>query len=276
MTIAGKTIVVTGASSGIGAAAARKLASQGAVVVPVGRSASKTAEIARELGVEPLTADYASLNDVRRLAAELLDRCPRIDVLANNAGGLWTQRIVTGDGNEQTFQVNTLAPFLLTRLLVDRLRESGGRVVNTSTMLVAKADLDLNDLDTTGGKYHPHQVYNNSKLGAALLIREFSRRYPQVPVADFHPGIIASEFARDMKLQQLLMKTPLKRPLRRLLKTPEQGAETLVYLATTTRDGLSNRYYVESKPGTESAKVKDQAKGGRLWDISSERVGLAA
>jgi NAD(P)-dependent dehydrogenase (short-subunit alcohol dehydrogenase family) len=275
MNVEGKTIVVTGASSGIGAAAARQLHGQGAVVVPVGRSASKTAAVARELGLEPLTADYASLGDVRRLAAELLDRCPRIDVLANNAGGLWTRRILTADGNEQTFQVNALAPYLLTRLLTERLQESGGRVINTSTMMVHKnAGLDLEDLDSVHG-YKAHKVYNGSKLAAALLTREFARRHPELGVADFHPGIIASEFARDMKLQRALMKTPLSGPLRRLLNTPEQGAETLVYLSGTT-DELRGNYYVKGQRGDESPKVRDRTAASRLWEISSRRVGLAA
>src|SRR3954447_11972948 len=131
----GKTIVITGASAGVGAAAARQLADLGADVVVVGRSPDKTAAVARSIGTEPLVADFARLSDVRRLAEQLLERCPKIDVLANNAGGIFPRRTVTEDGHELTFQVNHLAPFLLTALLRDRLVETGGsRVITTSSV----------------------------------------------------------------------------------------------------------------------------------------------
>ena len=147
----GMTVVITGASSGVGAAAARRSASQGATVVPVGRSVRRTAELAAEVGAEPVIADFADLDQVRRLAGTLLERCPRIDVLANNAGGLFSTREITVDGHEMNFQVNHLAPFLLTTLLLPRLLESAQqapvRVVATSSVGNRFGKVRLDDLD---------------------------------------------------------------------------------------------------------------------------------
>ena len=273
MSAAGKIVVLTGASAGIGAAAARQLHRDGVKVIPVGRNAAKTAAIAEELGEPGLTCNYADLADVRRLADALLERCPRIDVLANNAGGQWVKRELTKDGNEQQFQINCLAPFLLTRLLTDRLRESDGRVINTSTMMVHKhGHIDLDDLDSDH-RYKSHVVYTSSKVGAALLLREYARRNPDIETADYHPGIVASEFARDQKFQQLLLKTPLGKPLQKLLDTPETAAQTLVYLVETD-EKLTGGYYVKSKRAEESAVVQDVDNARKLWDIVSRRVGL--
>jgi NAD(P)-dependent dehydrogenase (short-subunit alcohol dehydrogenase family) len=273
MSAAGKIIVLTGASAGIGAAAARRLHRDGATVIPVGRNAAKTAAIADELGEPGLTCDYGDLSDVRRLADALLERCPRIDVLANNAGGQWVRRELTKDGNEQQFQVNCLAPFLLTRLLTERLRESKGRVVNTSTMMVHKhGHIDLDDLDSEH-RYKSHEVYTSSKVGAALLLREFARRNPDIETADYHPGIVASEFARDQKFQQFLLRTPLGKPMQKLLDSPETAAARLVFLCET-EDRLDGGYYFKNERTPENPVVLDVDNARKLWDIASRRVGL--
>ena len=141
-----RTIVITGASDGIGAAAARALAASGDRVVIVGRSPQKTEAIAAELGADHFIADFTRLADVRALAAELLRRYPRIDVLANNAGGIMGARELTADGHEKTLQVNHLAPFLLTTLLMDRLIESRASVINTSSAANRFGRLNLDDL----------------------------------------------------------------------------------------------------------------------------------
>ena len=129
-----RTIVITGGSDGIGAASARQLHEAGEQVVLVGRNPEKTARVARELGAPSFVADYSELSQVRDLAASLLEQYPRIDVLANNAGGIFGERKVTGDGNELTFQVNHLGGFLLTNLLLERLIESEGSVIQTSSL----------------------------------------------------------------------------------------------------------------------------------------------
>src|SRR5215212_2530201 len=236
MSVAGKTIVLTGASAGIGAAAARQLHRLGAHVVPVGRSAERTAAIAAELGVAPLTADFANLADVRRLANDLLERCPRIDVLANNAGGFWPRRTHTVDGNEITFQVNALAPYLLTRLLTERLQASSGRVIATSSHAHYSGRLNLGDLSNARSSWM--RIYATSKLAGALLTREYARRHPELGVADFHPGFVATSIARGLPIIGLLATTPL----RHLLPGPERGTEKLVYLAGTG-ERLDGGYY---------------------------------
>ena len=165
------TIIVTGASAGIGAASARQLRARGHDVVIVGRSPAKTEALAREIGVPFHVADYARLADVRRLATELA-RYDRIDVLANNAGGIMGGREVTADGFEKTFQVNHLAPFLLTRLLLARLVASRAKVIQTSS---GAANLwgrkfDIADLQNPRG-YRPERAYGNGKLANILFTR---------------------------------------------------------------------------------------------------------
>jgi NAD(P)-dependent dehydrogenase (short-subunit alcohol dehydrogenase family) len=264
MSVVGKTIMLTGASAGIGAAAARRLQELGANVVRIGRSSERMAAIGAELSVAPLTSDFSRLDEVRRLADALLERCPRIDVLANNAGGAWTRRIVTVDGYEQTFQVNVLAPYLLMRLLADRLHESGGRVITTSSMAHQAGHLDLHNLNR-----YSWRSYSTSKLAIMLLDREFARRHPDIGVADFHPGVIASEFWRSIAPLRLLLKTPL----RYLIGSSEQGADTLVYLAGTD-EPLHAGYYVNRRRVQERAAARDPVTADALWDRCAAMVGL--
>jgi NAD(P)-dependent dehydrogenase (short-subunit alcohol dehydrogenase family) len=265
--VAGKTIVLTGASAGIGAAAARELHRLGARVVPIGRSAERTGALASELGVPPLVADFARLDDVRRVADRLLAQYPRIDVLANNAGGAWRRRTITVDGFEQTFQVNVLAPYLLMRLLADRLRERNGRVITTSSRAHTTGHLDLRRV--TNPRAFSWRSYSTSKLAIMLLDREYARRYPDIGVADFHPGVVATEFWRDLAPIRLLLKTPLHY----VLATSEQGADTLVYLAGTS-EPLHGGYYVNRRRVRESAAARDPVTGARLWDVCADLVGL--
>jgi NAD(P)-dependent dehydrogenase (short-subunit alcohol dehydrogenase family) len=267
MSVAGKTIVLTGASSGIGAAAARHLHRLGANVVPVGRSAERTAAIAAELGVAPLTADFANLADVRRLAADILERCPRIDVLANNAGGFWPRRTSTVDGNEITFQVNALAPYLLTRLLTGRVQASDGRVITTSSHAHYWVRLNLDDLGNAGRSWP--RVYATTKLAGAILTRELARRHPELGVADFHPGFVATSLARGVPVVGFLATTPL----RHLLTGPEQGARTLVYLAGTG-ERLAGGYYEACRPARLGKAANDPVVARKLWEICARLVGL--
>ena len=172
-----RTVVVTGASDGIGAEAARELAAAGDHVVVVGRSPAKTAALATELGTDHLVADFSRLDDVRVLADAPLAGCPRIDVLANNAGAIFAgTRSTTTDGHESTFQVNYLAPFLLTELLHDRLVESRATVVNTSSIAGGRfGRLDLDNLESTRG-YSAARAYGSSKLAQTA------------PGTDWQPG----------------------------------------------------------------------------------------
>lgn len=194
-----QTIVITGASDGIGAAAARQLSANGAHVVLVGRSRAKTAAVAAELQAPYHLADFAELEQVRALAAELATAHPRIDVLANNAGGIMGPRDVTRDGFEKTFQVNHLAPFLLTYLLLPTLAPSSAKVLATSSAAAKLwGKIDLEDLQLERA-YSPEKAYGNAKLANILFTRELHRRYAKhgIAAAAFHPGTGATNFASD-------------------------------------------------------------------------------
>ncbi|MEV4130442.1 SDR family NAD(P)-dependent oxidoreductase [Nocardia sp. NPDC049707] len=271
------TLVVTGASSGIGAAAARRFRQLGATVAVVGRSPGRTAAVAAEIGADPHLVDFSRLDDVRRLADELLARYPRIDVLANNAGGLFFSRKTTPDGHEMTFQVNYLAPFLLTNLLLDRLAEApqGARVINTVSAFYRKGRLDLDDLDRTRGRYSTMQAYYSAKLATVIFTLELSRRMhgSNVVASAFHPGIVASDIYRDKAIIRILAASPLGKIMQ---STPEQGAEPLLYLATTpdpaTVDGAF--FHRSSRAELENAQAGDPDLAARLYQRSAELAGL--
>lgn len=269
--MAPKTIVITGASDGVGAAAARQLARDGHHVVVVGRTPEKTAAVAVDTGGEYLLADFAVLNDVRNLASELLQRYPRIDVLANNAGAIFGKdRQVTVDGHEMTFQVNYLAPFLLTRLLTDRLLESRGTVINTSSVANRIfASVDLDDLEAEKD-YKPRKAYGDTKLEQILFTQEFDRRYRSHGVTStaFHPGNIASSFS---SAKGSAMHAVYQTPLRHLfLTSPEKGARTLVFLAEGTpgEDYPTGKYYVRRKVARPNGQARDGALALGLWNRS--------
>ncbi|TFC80398.1 SDR family NAD(P)-dependent oxidoreductase [Cryobacterium cheniae] len=268
-----RTIVITGASDGIGAAAARALSQSGDRVVIVGRSPAKTAAIAAELGADFLVADFSRLDEVRNLAVELQERYPRIDVLANNAGGIMGERETTVDGCEKTFQVNHLAPFLLTTLLMDRLIASQARVINTSSaanLLFGK--IDLGDLQAET-KYSANKSYGDAKLANILFTRELHHRYSDqgLTTAAFHPGVVATSFSTgSTTLMRLIYQTPLKR----LLLGAEQGADTLVWLATAKpgTDWASGEYYEKRRIQKANKQAYDAQLAAELWERSSALV----
>ena len=219
-----QTIIITGASDGIGAAAARQLAASGERVVLVGRSQAKTAAVAAELDAPHYVADYADLGQVRSLAAELQAIYPRIDVLANNAGGILGDRQVTKDGFEKTFQVNHLAPFLLTSLLLPALTASSAKVLQTSSVAAKNyGKINIDDLQNERD-YSPNKAYGDAKLANILFTRELHRRYHDqgISAAAFHPGNVATNFASDTTSWfRFMYHTPLKRLI---LTTPGKAA----------------------------------------------------
>ena len=273
----GKTIVITGASDGIGAAAARRLSRDGNEVVLVGRSPEKTAAVAGELGATSYTCDFADLADVRRLADALGSAHPRIDVLANNAGGIMGHRSLTKDGNELTLQVNHLAPFLLTNLLLPTLVESRATVVQTSSVAARLfGHLDLDDLQLERG-YSPDRAYGNGKLENILFTRELDRRHGAegVAAAAFHPGLVGTSFASDTTHpMRFLYQTPVVNKL--FLISPERGAKGLVWLATREpgRDWPTGRYFERNHVAKTNPQASDDALARGLWDRSAELVGL--
>ena len=275
--MAERTIVITGASDGIGASAARTLSGRGEHVVVVGRSRDKTGAVAGAIGADFFVTDFADLGQVRSLASELLERYPRIDILANNAGGIMGNRELTVDRHEKTFQVNHLAPFLLTTLLLDRLIESSATVINTSSAANSFwGNIVIDDLDAEK-KYSPNAAYGNGKLENILFTRELNRRYHAqgISTAAFHPGVVATSFATG---STSLMRFAYRGLFSRLLLTPEQGADTLVWLATTTpgTDWVSGEYYEKRAIQKANKQAYDARLALELWDRSAAMVSAPA
>jgi NAD(P)-dependent dehydrogenase (short-subunit alcohol dehydrogenase family) len=276
--MAGRTIVITGASDGLGAAAAERLHRSGEHVVVIGRSPQKTEAVATPLGADYFIADFADLTQVRELANQLLARYPHIDVLANNAGGMMgTEREVTIDGHEKTFQVNHLAPFLLTTLLLDRLIEGKATVLNTSSVGNRLfGHIDITDLENAR-KYRNSKAYGDAKLANILFTKELHRRYHSagISTAAFHPGPVASNFGSEsgMRSMSLVYRTALKNFL---LIGPEQGSDELVWLASSTPgvDWTSGEYYARHKPGRPNKQAFDTALAEQLWERSLDMVAV--
>jgi NAD(P)-dependent dehydrogenase (short-subunit alcohol dehydrogenase family) len=267
--LTGKTIIITGASDGVGAAAARQLSAKGENVIVVGRSPEKTKAFAADLGVDFFVADFAELSQVRQLASELLERYPRIDILANNAGGMVSTGVPTVDGHENVLQVNYLAPFLLTDLLMDRLIASDATVISTSSAyqpLVRKVSVD-DLLDTE--RFAGWKAYALSKIAIIMFIRELNRRHKAdgLKCASFHPGWVVSNLAPSSSSRgvALFQATGIGRIIG---KTADEGCEQLVWLATTVgdRDWTSGEYFWKHRPGKTHPITRDPAKVRELWD----------
>jgi|TARA_A100001391_G_scaffold205337_1_gene205124 NAD(P)-dependent dehydrogenase (short-subunit alcohol dehydrogenase family) len=273
-----RTIVITGASDGIGAAAARQLHKDGHRVVVVGRSPQKTEAVARETGAEYFLADFSRLDDVRKLAYDLNSRCDRIDVLANNAGGVFGDRTKTVDGFEQTIQINHLAPFLLTQLLMGKLVDSNASVIQTSSSGARiSGKLDINDLDQDK-TYSPIRAYGTAKLANILFTKELHRRYHTkgVSAAAFHPGNVATSFGSrtTSKLMKFITSFPLTRAT---FVSAETGAQQLVWLAEgkAGMDWVSGTYYEKFQPARRNnPQALDADLALKLWERSTQILGM--
>ena len=280
--MAGRTVLVTGATSGIGRATALGLATMGAQVAITGRDRGRTENAAREISaaggrnVEVFVADLSSQAQVRRLASEVLEGLPRIDVLVNNAGGYWSSRHVTADGLERTFAVNHLAPFLLTNLLLDRLERSApARVVTVASNAHATGRIDFDDLQGELS-YSGGRAYSQSKLANVLFTYQLARRMrgSAVTANALHPGVVRTSFGAEdpARIQRLLV--PLLRPV---MKSPAQGAATSIHLASALElEQVSGRYFANRRPTRSSTRSYDQAVAARLWEASADLVGLTA
>ncbi len=273
--MARKVIVITGASNGIGAAAAKRLSADGHRVVIVGRSPNKTEAVARKLGTDFHVADFAKLSEVCWLADELLKKYPRIDVLANNAGAIFgSKRRVTPNGHEFTFQVNYLAGFLLTTRLMDRLIESQATVICTSSISNSVfGHIDPDDLENEKN-YRPTKAYGDSKLAQILFTRELHRRYGYRGLAAvaFHPGNVASNFSIEPgSAFRMLYHTPIRHLW---TASPEKGADTLVFLAEGQPgvDFPSGGYFVKCKVAKPNRQANDHAVARELWNRSEAMI----
>ncbi|WNM41329.1 SDR family NAD(P)-dependent oxidoreductase [Micromonospora halotolerans] len=267
-----RTVVVTGASSGIGLAAAVDLARRGDRVVLVGRDPARLRAAGERLreccGEQPelFRADFAVLDDVRGLAERLRAAYDRIDVLANNAGAIVLQPVTTVDGFELSMQANHLAPFLLSNLLRDRV----GRMVVTASGAHRSGVLDPDDLNAALRRYRPMRAYGTSKQANILFAAEVARRWPEMPAHSFHPGVVRTRFGNESRLVALGM---------RLLpfRSPERGAETLVWLANQDPARLvDGGYYADRRLRRPLPKAADPALAARLWTASATAVGIDA
>jgi NAD(P)-dependent dehydrogenase (short-subunit alcohol dehydrogenase family) len=272
-------VVITGASSGIGRAAAEELGRRGARVAVLGRHPGRTHAVAASIEhAEPFVADFTSLSHVHRVAGELLDRLDRIDVLANNAGGLFSRRSKTIDAHETTFQVNHLAPFLLTALLLPRLRETaaGGHpvtVVWTGSVANRWGRLRLDDLDShrrpwLGG----WQAYGSAKTAVLLMTRELARRTRGTGITaySFHPGFVTTSFGADswmLRFGNILGNAGLG-------VTPQVGAVPLIELASAAAPTAASGTYFDGlvPNGRTSRTARDDALARRLWGVSESLV----
>ena len=275
----GTVCVVTGATSGIGKAAATALARLGATVVLVGRDRGRTeaaaAAIARVSASPPRAevADLASLEQVRGLAGRLAG-LERIDVLINNAGLVLGERRITPDGLEHVFALNHLAPFLLTSLLLPKLTASApARVVTVTSDAHSAARLDLSDPNLEHG-WDSWRSYANSKLANILFTRELARRLDGTGVTAncAHPGVVRTGFGRESR-PLLKLGIMIARPF---MLSPERGADTIVYLASSPDvAGQTGGYYVKRQRREPSAAARDDAAARELWELSEKLTGLA-
>ncbi len=280
--IQGKVVVITGATSGIGRIAAGRLAKMGARLVLVARDRARGEETLDWLnGASPGAshrvhyADLSRLSEMKRLGGEIAASERRIDVLINNAGAIFSRRMVTEDGLERTFALNHMSYFVMTEMLRDRLVAAApARIINTASNAHRNGHLDFGDLQSEQN-YRSSVVYGTSKLCNILFTRELARRISGrgVTANSFSPGFVATRFGDEagglpaiaLRVGKLLF-----------AKKPEQGAQTLVYLATSEDVAqVSGEFFYKSRPGKLTAEAQDDSKAQRLW-AESERIFLNA
>lgn len=283
--VRGKRVIITGATNGIGLAAAEELARRGALLTIVGRSETKlrhSAERITAVGrdgatVDTLAAELSSQRSVRELAARILDRYDTIKVLINNAGAIFSRRQMTDDGVEMTWALNHLTPFLLTNLLLDRIVASApARIITTTSdahkgRLIPFDDLNAEQSYRTQG----FARYGESKLANILFTIELARRLrgTEVTANCVHPGLVASSFNRNNGALMSGVMTLIK-PFSR---SPQKGAETMVYLADSDDvTGQSGGYFVDRRWAMPSAPAQDLELAKRLWEVSEQQTRAAA
>jgi NAD(P)-dependent dehydrogenase (short-subunit alcohol dehydrogenase family) len=275
----GKTIVATGATSGIGEAAVLKLAGMGARIVFVAREEGRAEATLRKLearasrpGHRVHMADLSSMAETRRVGEAIAASEPRVDVLFNNAGAMFSDRRVTPEGLELTFALNHMAYFVLTQTLRERLVASApARIVSTASVAHQGASLDFNDLQSAKG-YNGFKAYGRSKLANILFTRELARRLAGTGVTAncLHPGLVATRFG-DSSGGWTSRLVPL---VRLFAISPEQGADTIVYLASSPDvANVTGQYFVKRKAAEPSTAARDDVAAKKLWEASEAPAG---
>ncbi|MGA9525112.1 MAG: SDR family oxidoreductase [Myxococcaceae bacterium] len=276
-----KTCLITGATRGIGEAAALELARRGAHVVFTARDERRRDALLEALRraspsgrADALIGDLSSMREVRRIAAEFRERFGKIHVLVNNAGAIFPKREVTDDGFEQTLALNHLSPFLLTRELLDLLQANApARIVNVASRAHTRGRMNFVDLHFERG-YGAWRAYEQSKLANVLFTRELARRTAGTGVTAncMHPGVVATGFGKG-RPGWMSLAHRLAAPL---LLSPEQGADTLVWLATASElEGRTGGYYVQRRETAPSRRAQDDAMARQLWELSDQLVTRA-
>jgi NAD(P)-dependent dehydrogenase (short-subunit alcohol dehydrogenase family) len=278
----GKTILITGATNGIGKVAALALAKKGATVVIVGRNPAKTAETVAEIkaqsgntNVESIVADLSSMAEVRKVAEAFKANHSRLDVLINNAGAVFAKRQETVDGYEMTFAFNHLAYFLLTNLLLDTLKASApARIVSVSSEAQTNGRINFDDLNAKNGYgMGGFGAYSNSKLANVMFTYELARRLEGTGVTAnvLHPGLVGTGFGKN---NGGLMRFAM-RILSPFSLTPEQGADTIIYLASSPEvEGVTSKYWDKRKAVKSIDASYDISAQQRLWTVSEQMTGL--
>jgi len=279
--MAGKVVLITGGSGGIGKATAIGLAALGARVAITGRDQMRAEAAAVDIrgasgnpDVDAFGADLSSQAEVRRLAADVLDGYLRLDVLINNVGGSWATRHVTADGLEHTFALNHLAAFLLTNLLLDRLKSSApARIVNVSSGAQSLGKIDFEDLQGERN-YSEQKAYPQSKLASVMFTYELARRLEGTGVTAtvLHPGVVSTRFGSEDPSLIFKVLVPFYRPF---MKTPQQGAATSIELASSPKvEGVTGTYFANGRPQSSNRASYDKSAAARLWQVSAGLVGL--
>ncbi|MDA0260759.1 MAG: SDR family oxidoreductase [Proteobacteria bacterium] len=277
----GKTIVITGATDGVGKEAAARIAQAGAALILVSRNQAKGRAVVEQMrqqtgndGIAFLQADLSRFADVRRVAADIRGRCARIDVLLNNAGALFMARAESADGIEMTFALNHLSYFLLTNELIDLLKEStSARIVNVASQAHRRGHVNFDDIENRTG-YAGWRAYSQSKLANILFTNELARRLAgtNITVNALHPGFVRTRFGSN---NSLVAKVLIAIAMRVSGVSVEAGGKTSVYVAIAPEiKGMTGGYYDRCRAVRSSAESYDEGVAARLWELSERMTGI--
>ncbi|MFW9828429.1 MAG: SDR family oxidoreductase [Candidatus Thorarchaeota archaeon] len=276
--IEGKICLISGANSGIGRATTKGLAEMNARVVMLCRSKERgekaQKEIVQETGnknVDLIICDLSSQESIRNFVTVFKSKYSTLDILINNAGVMLKRRTLSVDGFEMNFAIHALAPFLLTNLLLDIIKKSApSRIINVTSAAHKRAKIDFNDLQSEHKKYRLFTVYGTSKLAEMLFTYELSRKLEGtgVTVNAVHPGLVNTNLGREQsKFSQWFA--------RKFFKSPEEGAKTSIYLASSPEvEGVSGKYFANKEPQESSEESCNQENAKKLWNIYEELTGL--